>query len=1538
MTAGVRRLWRLGLLAAVAAPFVLSAATPRSGLAVSPTPPVTTGLQLWYEADTTSYNDGDPVMAWPDKSGLTRDLTSFNTGSAPIMRRNAVNGRAAIEFNGVNSLMKTYNSTFTIAQPDTFFIVYQSLDPNDSSRAFVFDSRNSSVRQVFGKSGQNLSRLYANGDFDIPGTGYPFGSFESWSGTFSGASSSVYRNGTLRAQGNAGGSSMDGFSVGSLSTSGPYGYDYSHFLVAEILAYSGSLSDTDRQAVTDWLNEKYNTSTPASPPANTAPPIVTGTARDNASLSASGGSWTGSNLSFSPQWQRCSGGTCTDILGATGFTYSVKSADVGFTLQVVVTASNTLGQASATSAQTVVIQASPPVNTGPPMITGTAREGSPLSASSGVWSGTPTITPTYQWQRCDGSGANCVDILNATGSDYTPTSADVGSTIRVVVTATNAGGAQSAPSQQTLPVVAASVTPPPDQPPVTSGLELWFDANAVQSADAQPVTRWMDESGHGRDLTSFDTNSAPAFRPSAVNGRAALEFNGSNSLMKTYGSTFTIAQPDTFFIVYKSLEAGGRDADVFDSSNSARRQLLTAHSPATTVMYADAPLAVATNYPFPNYQIWSGSYSGATSSLWKNGTMVASGAAGGSSLSGLAVGGLSTSGPYGYNFGHSLVAEILFYSGSLSDSDRQAVTDWLNQKYNVLAPLVAPSNTAAPTIGGTTTDGMTLTVSNGSWSGSTPFAFSYQWRRCDSSGTTCSDILGATNASYALTSGDIGSTIGANVAATNGAGSATAAAPATAAVIAAAPANTVAPALSGVAKEGMTLNASTGTWTGTTPIAYTYAWQRCDSAGANCQPIDSAASPTYLLTSGEVGSTIRVVVTGSNTAGNGAPATSSQTAAVAAASAPPPPGQPPVTQGLELWYDASTLTTGDSQPVSTWSDLSGHTRDLTAATSSASPVMRLNAVNGHAALEFNGSNSLMKTYGSTFTIAQPDTFFIVYKSLDQNPAGHEAYIWDSRNSSIRQLLGLGPFTNTEMYADADIEGPTTYPFPNYQIWGGTFQGNTSTLWKNGVKIATASAGGSALQGFTVGALSSGTQYGYLFSHSLVAEILFYSGSMNDTDRAAVTDWLNSKYNVLAPIAPPLNTALPTISGSAQDGATLSTTNGAWSGTTPLNFTYNWQRCDTTGSSCFVIPGAAASTYTLQPGDIGGTIRAMVTATNGAGSAAATAEQTPVVIASPPANTAAPTIGGTAQEGQTLNAANGTWTGTSPINYSYAWQRCDGAGANCAPLGVTTQSYVPVTADVGFTIRVVVSGSNGFGTVPATSAPTSAVLAASATPPPGSPPVTAGLELWFNANALTTADGQPVSTWADQSGHGRDLTSFATNSAPTMRRNAVNGLPALEFNGTRSLMKTYGSTFTISQPDTFFIVYKSLDSTEAYIWDSRNSAIRQLLGLGPLTNTEMYADTDIEAPTTYPFPNYQIWSGTFQGTTSTTWKNGAKIATADAGRSNMSGFTVGGLSTSGEYGYYFSHSIVAEILFYSGSMSDADRAAVFNWLNSKYATY
>ncbi len=109
--------------------------------------------------------------------------------------------------------------------------------------------------------------------------------------------------------------------------------------------------------------------------------------------------------------------------------------------------------------------ATTPVNQALPDISGTAQERQHLSAAAGTWSGTLPISYAYQWQRCDAAGGGCVELPSASTTTYTPTAADVGNTLRVVVTASNSAGSSSAASPPTPVVVAASDdTSPPSAP------------------------------------------------------------------------------------------------------------------------------------------------------------------------------------------------------------------------------------------------------------------------------------------------------------------------------------------------------------------------------------------------------------------------------------------------------------------------------------------------------------------------------------------------------------------------------------------------------------------------------------------------------------------------------------------------------------------------------------------------------------------------------------------------------------------------------------------------------------------------------------------------------------------------------------------------------------------------------------------------------------------------------------------------------------------------------------------------------------------
>ena len=174
----------------------------------------------------------------------------------------------------------------------------------------------------------------------------------------------------------------------------------------------------------------------AAPPANTAAPTITGTARVGETLTAQNGTWSNSPTAFQYQWQRCnaSGAACANVAGATAKTYLLTSPDADRTMRVRVTSINAEGAVNARSAPTAVVAPSAaPRNTVRPTITGEPEAGGELTAEEGSWTNQLT-SYAYQWQRCDIDAIACGPISGATGKTYGVRNADVGFRLRVEVT------------------------------------------------------------------------------------------------------------------------------------------------------------------------------------------------------------------------------------------------------------------------------------------------------------------------------------------------------------------------------------------------------------------------------------------------------------------------------------------------------------------------------------------------------------------------------------------------------------------------------------------------------------------------------------------------------------------------------------------------------------------------------------------------------------------------------------------------------------------------------------------------------------------------------------------------------------------------------------------------------------------------------------------------------------------------------------------------------------------------------------------------
>jgi hypothetical protein len=144
---------------------------------------------------------------------------------------------------------------------------------------------------------------------------------------------------------------------------------------------------------------------------------------------------------------------------------------------------------------------------------------------------------------------------------------------------------------------------------------------------------------------------------------------------------------------------------------------------------------------------------------------------------------------------------------------------------------------------------------------------------------------------------------------------------------------------------------------------------------------------------------------------------------------------------------------------------------------------------------------------------------------------------------------------------------------------------------------------------------------------------------------------------------------------------------------------------------------------------------------------------------PPVNTGAPTVSGSAVDGDTLTASTGSWTG-HPTSYGYQWQNCttNSLGLVCADIsGATASSYTLTSGDVGHAIRSVVTATNAGGSTAASSAQSAVVTMLQ---PVGDPLGRTWTEVFddeFNGTSIDTSKWVALNGWGNN-----NVTSSAKN--------------------------------------------------------------------------------------------------------------------------------------------------------------------------------
>lgn len=164
----------------------------------------------------------------------------------------------------------------------------------------------------------------------------------------------------------------------------------------------------------------------------------------------------------------------------------------------------------------------------------------------------------------------------------------------------------------------------------------------------------------------------------------------------------------------------------------------------------------------------------------------------------------------------------------------------------------------------------------------------------------------------------------------------------------------------------------------------------------------------------------------------------------------------------------------------------------------------------------------------------------------------------------------------------------------------------------------------------------------------------------------VGEWSNSVTIKYPYEEPPVNTAVPTISGTAQQGKVLTEAHGTWTNS-PTSYAYQWEQCNSLGESCLPISGASSQTYTVTVGDVGHKLKVQETASNSAGAGSpATSAATATVIAETPSMIVSVDGGGWNSESATADMAGAV----KYVRASYYNYREDSQENNLVKAGLT----------------------------------------------------------------------------------------------------------------------------------------------------------------------------------------------------------------------------------------------------------------------------
>lgn len=225
-------------------------------------------------------------------------------------------------------------------------------------------------------------------------------------------------------------------------------------------------------------------------------------------------------------------------------------------------------------------------------------------------------------------------------------------------------------------------------PRTIAGLALWYQASDLLNGGGLPannaaVSTWKDKSGSSHNLTQATGSLQPVFKIAGFQGKPAVLFSGSPSTQNNLVSgALNFSQPGTVFAACKFGSLSNAQYLMDGATNRWQTANNNPGSSTTWTVYAGGAGEIFTvpNNSLASPCILTWTYNGASSIGRLNGAQVGSGNPGTSALDTLSVGGRDGLGGLGFN---GPIAELIFYTATLSAQDMSRVEIYLGASYNI---------------------------------------------------------------------------------------------------------------------------------------------------------------------------------------------------------------------------------------------------------------------------------------------------------------------------------------------------------------------------------------------------------------------------------------------------------------------------------------------------------------------------------------------------------------------------------------------------------------------------------------------------------------------------------------------------------------------------------------------------------------------------------------------------------------------------------------------------------------------------------------